>query len=120
MAITITANGASHWASRTVTFTADGTAEISFDRPVRRLSFTSDGVDGGGTLTWKVGNDSTTVAAFGASTSADPANITAVTSATAAGAWQTMFQLGPYAVYQFILASSTTPTLVLKIFAELL
>jgi hypothetical protein len=120
MAITITSSGGRHFAKKQVTFTADGTATLSFDRPVRRLSFTSDGVDGGGTLTWKVSNDGATFSAFGACTSADPANATAVTSATAAGNWQTMFQLGTYDSYQFILASSTNPTLVLNIYAELL
>lgn len=120
MAVTTVSAGGGHWARKTITFTADGTATISFDRPVRRLSFTSEGTDGGGTLTWKVSNDGATFSAFGASTSADPANITAVTSATAAGNWQTMFQLGTYQSYQFILAGSTNPVLVVVAMAELL
>ena len=120
MAITITSAGGGHWSSKVLTFTADGTATISFDRPVRRLSFTSEGTDGGGTLTWKVGNDGATFSAFGAATSADPANATAVTSATAAGNWQTMFQLGTYSTYQFILTGSTNPVLVVSVLAELL
>jgi hypothetical protein len=120
MAVTITSGGGRHFAKKHITFTADGTATISFDRPVRRLSFTSDGVDGGGTLTWKVSNNSADFSAFGACTSADPANATAVTSATAAGNWQTMFQLGTYDTYQFILAGATGPTLVLDVYAELL
>ena len=120
MAITITQKGGSHFSHVVVTFTADGTATLTFPRPVRALSFTSDGVDGGGTLSWKVSNDGTQFDTFAAQTSADPKNATAVTSATAAGNWQTALGLGTYDQYQFILASSTSPTLVLHVYAELL
>lgn len=120
MAVTITQTASKSWAHNVVTFTADGDAVISFQRPVRKLSFTSEGTDGGGTLTWFVSNDGATFSAFAAQTSADPGNATAVTSTTASGNWQTHQGLGTYVTYKFTLASSTAPTLVVHIYAELL
>lgn len=120
MAATVTIKTSKHWAVATLSWTADGDGIISFPRPVRKLSFTSNGADGGGTLTWFVSNNSSNYSAFAAQTSADPKNAVAVTSATAAGNWQTNHDLGPYAQYKFTLAAATTPALVVTAYAELL
>lgn len=96
----------------TLSWTADG--DIVIELPpvaIQGISFSSDGNDGGGTLTWFASNDNLTFSALGVQTSADPRNAVAVTSATAAGNWQVDAAGISYRFLKFTLASSTAPTI---------
>ena len=97
------------------TFTADGDIDIALpDKPIAGISFQSDGVDGGGTLTVLASNDGVTFTAVGFNTSADPRNLTMVASITAAGAWILPGEL-QFRYLRFHLTGATGPTLVLNI-----
>lgn len=103
----------------TLSWTADGDNIIELPGvSIVGISFTSDGNDGGGTLTWLVSNDNATFSALGVQTSADPRNATAVTSATAAGNWQVDIAGLSYRYLKFTLASSTNPTI--KVYVSVL
>lgn len=100
----------------TLSWTADGDNIIELPGvSIVGISFTSDGNDGGGTLTWFVSNDNTTFSALGVQTSADPRNATAVTSTTAAGNWQVDAAGFAYRFLKFTLGSSTGPTLTVTV-----
>ena len=116
MAVTKAITNLMHQTSTVLTFTADGDADLALpDKLVQRTSFQSDGVDGGGTLTVLVSNDGTNFVAIGFNTSADPRNATAITSATASGAWLIPQELLGFKHLRFHLTGSTTPTLVLNV-----
>ena len=103
-----------HQTKVVVTFTADGDADIALpDKGLKNASFQSDGVDGSGTLTVLVSNDGTNFISAGFNTSADPRNLTMVTSVTASGAWILPKELLGFRHVRFHLTSSTNPTLVL-------
>lgn len=117
MAVTLTTTQTRHQASVVALYTADGDATIQRpEKPIAGISFQSDGVDGGGTLTVLVSNDGTNFVAAGFNTSADPRNLTPVTSITAAGAWIMPLETAVgFKHYQFHLTGSTNPTLVLTV-----
>lgn len=116
MAVTNSTTHGVHWTTVVATFTADGDADIALpDKLVKAASVQSDGVDGGGTLTVLASNDGTNFVAIGFNTSADPRNLTAVTSATASGAWIVPKELLGFKYLRFHLTGSATPTLVLTI-----
>lgn len=99
-----------------VAWTADGDGIIDLpDKPIKAMMFESDGNDGGGTLTWFVTAKGDTYTALGVNTTADPRNATAVTSATAAGAWNVHLGDVAFAKIKFTLGSSTTPTLIVYV-----
>lgn len=105
-----------HYETHKLTFTANGTITITApDRTIRGISVTSDGVDGGGTLTWNVSNDNTNFNTVGLNTSTDPANPTTITSATASGNWSFHGHDVAFRQYQFVLSGSTSPTLVVYV-----
>jgi len=118
MAVTKVTAAGKRFQKDTITFTADGSQVLTYPRMPVGLAFTSDGVDGGGTLTWFASNDGTTFSALGVNTAADPKNTTSVTSATASGNWTTHAQDCAFEQFKFTLASSTNPTLVLTVFAR--
>lgn len=116
MAVTVVETRVPHRATYVVTMTADGSGTIQLpDYPIKSFSFTSDGVDGAGTLTWFVSNDNSNFSALGVHTSADPKNATAVTSATAAGNWAGDANDLAWKYLKFTLAGSTNPTLVVTV-----
>jgi len=116
MAVTIVAERESHREKTTITFTADGNADVVLPgHTLTGLGFQSDGVDGGGTLTVLLSMDGTNFVATGVNTVADPRNTTLVTSITTAGAWVLPAELMDFRALRFTLASSTSPTLVLTV-----
>lgn len=116
MAVTVSTTHEVHRTSVVATFTADGNADIAIpDKEIENASFQSDGVDGTGTLTMLVSNDGTNFVASVFNTSADPRNLTPVTTITASGAWILARELLGFKHLRFNLASSTNPTLVLNI-----
>lgn len=116
MAVTNSTTHDMHSTKVAVTFTADGDADIVLpDKVVLSASFQSDGVDGAGTLTVLMSNDGTNFVAIGFNTSADPRNLTMVTSVTASGAWLVPEELLGFKYLRFHLTGSTNPTLVLTV-----
>jgi len=116
MAVTIVRTAQAHSENYLVTITADGDADIALpDKSIAGLTFQSDGVDGGGTLTVLVSNDGTNFVSAGFNTAADPVSGTAVTSITAAGAWIMPVSTLGWTKLRFHLTGSTNPTLVLSI-----
>lgn len=117
MAVTDLTIALAHQTAHTVTFTADGDADIERpEKAIGGISFQSDGVDGGGTLTLLVSNDGTNFVATVVNTSADPRNLTPVTSFTASGAWLVPAELASaFRYWRFHLTGSATPTLVLTV-----
>lgn len=99
-----------------LSWTADGDGIIDLpDKNIRSIAFDSDGNDGGGTLTWFVSVGGTTYSALGVTTSADPANPTSVTSATAAGNFSVHVDDVAYQKLKFTLGSSSNPTLIVYV-----
>ena len=116
MAVNVLQTNLTHRTSALISYTADGDADMKMpDKPIKEISFQSDGNDGGGTLTVLVSNDGTNFVAAGFNTSADPRNLTPVTSATAAGAWFLPTGLNGFKWFRFHLTGSTTPTLALNV-----
>jgi len=116
MAYTISRAALMHSELYSIQFTANDTVTIDLpDKCIHGISWTSDGVDGGGTLTWNVSNDGSNFNTLGVNTSTDPANPTTITSATAAGNWSVHEHDWAYKQLQFVLSGSTTPTLNVKV-----
>jgi hypothetical protein len=105
----------------TLSWTADGSIIVEIPpHPIQSMVFTSDGADGGGTLSWFVSNDNSQFDALGVSTAADPVFATPVTSATGAGNWTIHQHDTAYRYFKFTLASSTNPTLTVTINGSML
>lgn len=117
MAVTVVTKTSQSFQRDTVTFTADGSQVITYPRLPESLTITSDGNDGGGTLSWTVSNDDATYTALGMGASATPATAT-VTSATASGNWVALNGAAGWEMLKLTLASSTSPTLVVTVFAR--
>lgn len=116
MAVNVNQPHGNHRMKPVITFTADGDADILLpDQCIKGISFQSDGVDGGGTLTILMSNDGSNYVAVGVNTSADPRNLTPVTSITASGAWLLPLELCGFRYLRFHLTGSTGPTLVINV-----
>lgn len=104
-----------HYELHTVTITADGSAVIQMpDRAIGGISITSDGVDGGGTLTALVSNDNVNYSAVSASIPSTPLTVHTF-SETGAGNWTLDRNNLSFHYLKFTLASSTGPALVLTV-----
>jgi len=99
------------------TFAADGSLIIQYPKLPKSLTLTSEGTDGGGTLTWLVSNDGATYSGLGLGAAATPLTATVV-SATAAGNWVAAAGTAGWEFLKLTLASSTSPTLVVTVFAR--
>ena|SRR5690349_2394015 len=117
MAVSRTTKTSQRFQKDTITFTADGDQILTYPQLPKSLTITSEGTDGGGTLSWLVSNDGATFNAFGMAAAATPATAT-VTSATAAGNWVSLNGAAGWESLKLSLASSTSPTLVVTVFAR--